>query len=35
MIANKKEAIKVAANVVSFDSDTVFGAYARELGVKL
>jgi hypothetical protein len=35
MIANKKEAIKVAANVVSFDTDTVAGAYARELGVKL
>jgi len=35
MVADKKEATKVAAKSISFDSDTVFGAYARELGVKL
>jgi hypothetical protein len=35
MIANKKEAIKIAVNAVSFDTDTIAGAYARELGVKL
>ena len=35
MIADKKEAIKISASKLSFDSDTVFGAYARELGVQL
>jgi hypothetical protein len=35
MIANKKEAIKIAATAVSFDTDTIAGAYARELGVQL
>jgi hypothetical protein len=35
MVANKKEAIKIAAGAVSWDEDTVYGAFARELGVKL
>ena len=35
MVADKKEAIKISASKLSFDSDTVFGAYARELGVQL
>lgn len=35
MVANKKEAIKVAASKLNFDKDTVSGAMARELGVRL
>lgn len=35
MVADKKHAIKVASSSLNFDTDTVFGAYARELGVKL
>ena len=35
MVANKKEAIKIAASAVTWDEDTVYGACARELGVKL
>ena len=35
MVANKKDAIKTAANKLSFDEDTIYAAYARELGVKL
>jgi hypothetical protein len=35
MVANKKEAIKTAASKLSFDEDTIYGAYARELGVQL
>jgi len=35
MVADKKGAIKIAASKLSFDEDTVFGATARELGVKL
>jgi hypothetical protein len=34
-IANKKEAIKIAASAVSWDEDTLYCAFARELGVKL
>jgi len=34
-VANKKEAIKNAASKLSFDEDTVYCAYARELGVQL
>ncbi len=35
MIASKKDAIKIAASKLSFDEDTIYAAYARELGVKL
>ena len=35
MVANKKDAIKTAASKLSFDEDTIYAAYARELGVKL
>ena len=35
MLANKKELVKKMATKLSFDTDTVSGAYARELGVKL
>jgi len=35
MVANKKEAIKTAASKINLDEDTIYGAYARELGVKL
>ena len=35
MIASKKDAIKTAASELSFDEDTIYAAYARELGVKL
>jgi hypothetical protein len=34
-VANKKEAVKIATNALSFDEDTIYGAFARELGVKL
>jgi len=34
-VANKKEAIKIAASSVTWDEDTIYGAFARELGVKL
>jgi hypothetical protein len=34
-IANKTKIVKMAIAQLNFDSDTVFGAYARELGVKL
>lgn len=34
-IANKTKVVKMAIAQLNFDSDTVFGAYARELGVKL
>ena len=35
MVANKKEAIKIASSSVTWDEDTIYGAFARELGVKL
>lgn len=35
MVANKKDAIKNATSKLSFDEDSIYGAYARELGVKL
>jgi len=35
MVANKKEATKIAADSVTWDEDTIYGAFARELGVKL
>lgn len=35
MVANKKDAIKTTASKLSFDEDTIYAAYARELGVKL
>ena len=34
-VANKKEAIKLASGAISFDEDTIYGAFARELGVAL
>ena len=34
-VANKKEAIKLASGALSFDEDTIYGAFARELGVAL
>ena len=34
-IANKNKIVKMAIAQLNFDSDTVFGAYARELGVQL
>ena len=34
-IGNKKQIMEMALRALDFDSDTVFGAYARELGVKL
>jgi hypothetical protein len=34
-VANKKEATKIAASSVSWDEDTIYGAFARELGVQL
>ena len=34
-VANKKEAIKILADKVTWDEDTIYGAFARELGVKL
>ena len=35
MVANKKEAIKIATKSVTWDEDTVYGSFAREMGVKL
>jgi hypothetical protein len=34
-VANKKEATKIAAGAVTWDEDTIYGAFARELGVQL
>jgi len=34
-IANKSEVVKIMVQEFSFDEDTIYGAYARELGVKL
>ena len=34
MIADKKKVMEMAIRALDFDTDTVFGAYARELGVK-
>ena len=31
----KKEAIKILANKVTWDEDTIYGAFAREMGVQL
>jgi hypothetical protein len=35
MVANKKEAIKISAGAVTWDEDTIYGSFARELGVQL
>lgn len=35
MVANKKEATKIAASSVTWDEDTIYGSIARELGVQL
>lgn len=35
MIADKNKVMEMAIRGLDFDSDTVFGALARELGVKL
>jgi len=34
-VANKKEAIKIAASAVTWDENTLYGSFARELGLKL
>jgi hypothetical protein len=34
-IANKSEVVKAMVQEFSLDEDTIYGAYARELGVKL
>jgi hypothetical protein len=34
-VANKTEATKIATSAISFDEDTIYGAFAREMGVAL